>query len=544
MSDGVCQFRITASGDFGKISHREFGRSGSRIRGFQSSGNFTESTREDRNQGFASNMTSAEVTQASGFKTTQKKILTREEQMMQTASFKFLRREQHKARSELNKQSAVSISCSKFQLKNIDKVSESWRPIRKQVEPLSERVPLAHMIRENLRLKMNHQLISLTDGKDFDGNQYTAGYEEIHQEAKTKKIEILTRYLFNSKETNLKLEEKPSEKGTLEELNPQANQTLDLDMTAANITPFGLMHSRVYFDAPVIQVNQDSINLAKHLKIMDRDYSSFVRKLKSNKLTYKVPEGVIPDPKHLNEFYRIEKHDKLDLVPFEELEKMYRPPLEPLDNMYLGEEEEEQKEEISPDNDLQREDQGTSDQPPPTSEVEVLKRNKKKRVVPAWAPRHPRFSIKTLHRPSMSLKNNTFSMRKSFMTELDSLKQDEASLNDQKENSYPTKDDKADIKELPSELELVENSNQAEPNLDSTDSPLMSKNKSIKKKPITSMKSNQPKDENPKGKKPKISFATLAKTTLAFGSKKKEIKFTFVPKMLTVNSFRPMSSFY
>lgn len=470
-------------------------------------------------------------------------IPTKEEQMLRTMSFNFLRFQNHKARAELNKKLAVSQSCAKFQTKNIDKVAESWKPLMREPLPvIDDRVPLVNMIKEKIRINNKNELISLTDAKAGLPKISTFYPNDGLQVKKIQQIETITKYLFKPND-RLTFDSKPAEKEEdPDDEEPYANQTLNLDTTAVNIKPFGFMHSRVNLEEPVSQINKDSIMLANHLTIMEKDYRNFTRKLNQNLLTYRVPNGVVPDPKHLNEFYRVEKVDRIDLRPFEELEKEYRPPLESIDKYYLGDEDEGQE---NLNNSM--EPLAEKSKPVEFSEnngmtsSEVIQRPKKKRVVPAWARKHPRFSVKVRH--SISFKdNNSINFRRSFMTDKDSLMQEEPSMLDQK-GSHQSPEVDNNIVELPSEGEHGENStNRGGGILETSESPIMSKTRSHKPKiPGNFNTNNSETKKSPK--KPRISFATLAKTAIAFSSKQKpkDSKFNCVPRSLVVNTYRPMS---
>lgn len=460
--------------------------------------------------------------------------------MVQTNAFKYMRRENHKSRVQLNEKSRMSVTIARLQILNVDKVNDGCKPMAKGVVPLELRASLREKIIENLLNKQQTQ--SKTLQKPEQGYRHSSSFyvTEVAGDKRKKQIEAFSKLIFKKDQMQKAFEVRAK-------LETKVDSTLDLGTSGVHIEPFGFMHSRINLKAPVSRINLDSIKLSNHLKGLEADYSNFTIKLNNDMLTYRTTEEVVPDPTQFNEFYKVEKRNRMNLAPFKELDKMYRPPLEPIDKLFLGGTSHRDRENTKgllkatiPNENNKTIAEASKMATEETIDIPV--HEIKKQVVPPWAPRHPRFSIKAEHPYSTSLNQGLkFSAKRSMIEEDESPTHEEVSANELKEASQNSKD--IDIEEIPLEVELQDVSNLAADNTERNGSPFVSKTRSNKNKRLGSMKSPNGSEGKLGSKKNKLSVASVTKISMVFPAKdkSKRTKFTMVPKMLTINSFRPMS---
>lgn len=321
-------------------------------------------------------------------RTQRTRYLSREEQMLQTNSFKLMRRETHKAREHANCMSQVTQVTAHLQSANITKVSHAWQPLTKSTlsQRIKARIKASKLDIIDRETALHMHPITLT----------RIDHTTLQKDAN--RVKTLTASFVGGRVLR--------ERGV-------KRLTLDLDRSEAGIQQFGLMDSRLGIHEDRYEINYDSIRIDNHMMTMDKDFSSFMKKVEQKTMDYTVPERVIPDPKDFNEFYKVEERDRIEIRPFEEVALEMNPRPEPLElDDYDAPEGDKLSEDFQLDNSREVNqfsrfnNDSISNVPESIGQLSIPKRQKKKGNVPDWSSKHGRLNVNHHQRNSIFIKSS------------------------------------------------------------------------------------------------------------------------------------------
>ena len=230
---------------------------------------------------------------------------SREEQVIQSNSFKMMKRDTHKARMYANSMSKITQVCAHLQSTNIEKVRHQRKPTIYDQKDNINKIPLSQKIKEKIRSnRLDHngkpEIIPVSM-KNLTNTITSGDLNPFPTFGDANRIKTLTESLCKPESKHIKFEQR---------------RTIDFDSTVCyDIKSFRFMHSRIELNDTVSQVNYDTIRIDKHMSTMDSDYNRFLAKMHGNTLTYTVPEGVRPNPKDYNQFYAVDPIEIDDRMP-------------------------------------------------------------------------------------------------------------------------------------------------------------------------------------------------------------------------------------